>query len=234
MPLSLEAIEDIEKLSLRALHTAFVEFGFDAWDYFHQSTDEPKDIAEDLTREVLDRFSGYRIEQRIFGNVDYRKARYVILPELSQRQALYVDSKAEKSANSATLQMSQFSMSVRQVRGGNNTDMIGIIRPTEEFRGYSYLTTTLLAHYCYQSDRDVPPYHLDCVTLAAVPNGMLQERYNPDQSDTIWIAGRNAPTRGEAFRVRLSFPRLRQKAPWRVQIIKYNPNDNTFLGEWGE
>jgi hypothetical protein len=239
MNLELNEIERIEKLSLRALHTAFMEFGFDAWEYFRQSTDDPKDIAEDLTREILDRFGGYQIEQRIFGNVDYRKARFAILPELSQRQALYVDSKAEKSKNSATLQMSQLSMSVRQVRGGDSMDFWGIIKPIEYFNNHSYLTTTLLAHYYYKSSesgsgRDIPPYHLYLVTLAAIPNGMLQDRYNPDQFDTIWIAGRNAPTRGEAFRVRLSFNRLYQKAAWRVQIINYNANNNTLSGEWRE
>ncbi len=239
MNLDLNEIERIEKLSLRALYTAFIEFGFDAWEYFRQSTDDPKDIAEDLTREILDRFGGYRIEQRILGNVDYRKARYVVLPELSQRQALYVDSKAEKSTSSAALQMSQLSMSVRQVRGGDNTDVPGIIKPVEKFGDHSYLTTTLLAHYCYRSNesgssRDVPPYYLSQVTLAAIPNGRLQDRYNPDQFDTIWIAGRNAPTRGEAFRARLSFNRLQQKATWRVQTIKYNANHNTLSEEWRE
>jgi hypothetical protein len=55
--------------------------------------------------------------------------------------------------------------------------------------------------------------------VAGVPNGFLQEKYNPDYEDTIWIAGRNAPTRGEEFRVRLSFSRLQRKASWRVQKI---------------
>jgi len=239
MNLELDEIERIEKQSLRALHAAFMEFGLDAWEYFRQSTDDPKDIAEDLTREVLDRFGGYRIEQRIFGNVDYRKARYVILPELSQRQALYVDSKAEKSTGSATLQMSQLSMSVRQVRGGDGTDILGSIKPIERFGDQSYLATTLLVHYRYKSSgsgssRDVPPYYLQHVTLAAIPNGLLQDRYNPDQLDTIWIAGRNAPTRGEAFRVRLSFNRLQQRATWRVQTIKYDTGHSIMSGEWRE
>ena len=48
-------IEEIEKQSLRYLYTAAYDFGLDAFDIFHQSSDEPKDIAEDITREMLDR-----------------------------------------------------------------------------------------------------------------------------------------------------------------------------------
>jgi hypothetical protein len=64
---------------------------------------------------------------------------------------------------------------------------------------------------------------LDSITIAALPNGLLQEMYNPTTDDTIWLAGRNAPTLGEAFRVRLSFPRLKAKANWRVQSIPLAP-----------
>lgn len=104
-----DEIEAIERASLRSLWLAARDFSLDAWEYFRQSQDDPKDIAEDITREMLDRLGGFQIQQRIFGNVDYRKARYVIHPDLAVRQALFVDSKAEKSRNSATLQMSQTS-----------------------------------------------------------------------------------------------------------------------------
>ncbi|MCL4871330.1 MAG: SfiI family type II restriction endonuclease [Anaerolineae bacterium] len=69
-------------------------------------------------------------------------------------------------------------------------------------------------------------YSLDrqSMTIAAVPNGMLQEKYNPTPHDTVWIAGRNAPSLGEEFRVRLSFLRLKQKANWRVQKISLQPD----------
>lgn len=56
--LDLEEIESIEKLSLRALYTAAVDFGFDAWEVFHQSSDDPKDVAEDVTRECLTDWEG--------------------------------------------------------------------------------------------------------------------------------------------------------------------------------
>ncbi len=49
------------------------------------------------------------------------------------------------------------------------------------------------------------------------------EKINPN--DTIWLAGRDAPTRNEKFRVRLSFDRLKRKAAWRVQVIPMPPDD---------
>lgn len=222
-----DEIESVERAAIRALAIACDNFARDAWEVFRQSDDDPKDVAEDVTREMLDRLGGYRIDQRIFGNVDYRKASYVILPNMAIRQALLVDSKAEKSANSATLQMSQLSMAVRQVRGGGATDIPGMLSPIQEYGGRQYLTTTLLAHYHYAASpgsdgKDRPPYRLHRITLAAIPNGKLQERYNPDSANTIWIAGRNAPSRGESFRVRLSFNRLRQKATWRVQWFAFD------------
>lgn len=225
--LTADELEDIERLALRALWIAARDFGEDAWEFFRQSSDDPKDIAEDITREMLDRLGSYRIDQRVYGNVDYRQARYLILPQMAVRQALFVDSKAEKQAHSATLQMSQLSMAVRQVCGDELTDIQGALAPIQHYGGYAYLTTTLLVHYCYQASpgndgRDRPPYCLQRITLAAIPSGLLQDRYNPHHGDTIWIAGHNAPSRGEAFRVRLSFNRLRQKAIWRIQTARFD------------
>ncbi|MCX7899628.1 MAG: SfiI family type II restriction endonuclease [Methylocystis sp.] len=236
--LTADEIESIERASLRSLWLAARDFALDAWEYFRQSHDDPKDIAEDVTREMLDRLGGFQIPQRVFGNVDYRKARYVIHPDLAVRQALFVDSKAEKSRSSATLQMSQLSMAVRQYRDEAQTDIPGLLAPIQSYQGHSYLTTTLLAHYHYAAaegndGRDRPPYRLHAITLAAIPNGLLQERYNPDQNDTIWIAGRNSPVRGEAFRVRLSFNRLRMKAAWRVQECLFD-NKGKATMTWRE
>ena len=145
-----DEIEAIEKQSLRCLYTAAFDFGFDASNIFEQSSDDPKDIAEDITREMLDRLGGYQVQQRILGNVDYRKARYIILSEFSVRQALFVDSKAEKSSSSATMQMSQLAFAVRQVRGGEEVEQKGDLSSVSIHGGQSFITTTLLAHYHYQ------------------------------------------------------------------------------------
>ena len=102
--LSNEAIEEVEKLTLRWVFQAVSDFGMEAHEIFLKSPDSVKDIAEDITRELLDRLSGFNVQQRVYGTVDYKKARYVILPEQTIRQALFIDSKAEKENRSATIQ----------------------------------------------------------------------------------------------------------------------------------
>lgn len=230
--LSGDEIEEIEKQSLRALFVAACNLGFDAYEIFRQSSDSPKDIGEDTTREMMDRLGGYQLQQRILGNVDYRKAHYIILPELSLRQALFVDSKAEKASGaSGTLQMSQVSMRVRFMKNHAATDEPGHLKPVSSHGGKAFLTTTLLAHYSYEETET--GFVLKKTTLAAIPNGKLQDIYNPDANDSIWIAGRDAPTRGEDFRVRISFKRLKLRRSWRVQEVSYMPNSRTFAAKWG-
>lgn len=83
-------------------------------------------------------------------------------------------------------------------------------------------------------DQEGTGHLLDEVTLAAVPNGKLQDRYNPNVDDNIWLAGRNAPTLGEDFRVRLSFERLKLRKGWRVQRIRYDTSSNECVGVWDQ
>lgn len=229
--LTRDEIEQIEKQSLRALFVAACNLGSDAYEIFRQSSDHPKDIGEDTTREMMERLGGYQLQQRLLGNVDYRKAHYVILPELSLRQALFVDSKAEKgNGASATLQMSQLSMRVRFLKNNLATDEPGQLKTVSNHGGKQFLTTTLLVHYSYDENRN--GFYLKRTTLAAIPNGILQDIYNPNAQDTIWIAGRDAPSRGEDFRVRISFRRLKLKRGWRVQEVIYLPESGTFSAEW--
>lgn len=219
--LTQDDVERIERVTMRWLFQAVVDFGREPVTIFANSPDAPKDVAEDVTREVLDRLTGYNIQQRVFGNVDYKKARYIVLPDQVVRQALFVDSKAEKSAVNARLQMSEISIRVKQVSQGQPIDMPGKIRPFERFNGEEFLSTTMLVHYHYDKDSS-GHYILHRATLCAIPNGRLQGRYNPTASDTIWLAGPHAPKRGEEFRVRLGFKRLQKKAAWRVQLVMYD------------
>jgi hypothetical protein len=231
--LSLNEIEGIEKLTLRWLFQAVIDFGMEAHEIFLRSPDDVKDVAEDVTRELLDRLPGFNVQQRIFGTVDYKRARYIITSEQITRQALFVDSKAEKTGRTATIQMSQTSMSVRQRRSRLVVDEKGFLPEISEYSGEEYLTTTALVHYKYL-DQEGTGHLLDEVTLAAVPNGKLQDRYNPNVDDNIWLAGRNAPTLGEDFRVRLSFERLKLRKGWRVQRIRYDTSSNECVGVWDQ
>lgn len=219
-------LEEIEKASLRLVTQALYDFRDSAAEIFREESDLVSDIGEDITREALDRLGVSRIDQRLFGKIDYKRARYVFHAEYAIKQALFVDSKAEKTPGqgTATLQTSQLSMTVRQVRQGRQVEVQGKLPPILQVRGEDFLTTTVFVKYNYSFDEASQVNALDSITVAALPNGLLQEAYNPNVDDTIWIAGRNAPTRGEEFRVRLSFARLRRKAAWRVQQIRMAPD----------
>jgi hypothetical protein len=227
-----DQIEQIERLTLRWVFQASIDFGMEAYDIFRHSPDEVKDVAEDVTRELLDRLPGYNIPQRIFGTVDYKRARYVILPDMIVRQALFADSKAEKTNQTATIQMSQTSMIVKQYRFENLINEMGKLPSISLYDGMQYLTTTVFLHFTYVDIDEI--HHLREATLFCLPNGSLQNIYNPDADDTIWLAGRNAPSLGEDFRVRISFARLKAKAFWRVQKIYYSETLNQCQGVWDE
>ncbi|MEW6669154.1 MAG: SfiI family type II restriction endonuclease [Thermodesulfobacteriota bacterium] len=220
---NLDRLEEIEKVSLRLVTQAIHDYRTTALEIFRQESDFVSDIGEDITREALDRLGMSRIDQRLFGKVDYKRACYLFHPDYAIKQALFVDSKAEKLSGqgTATLQVSQFSMAVRQVRFKQNIDVSGRLPQILNLKGESYITTTIFVKYNYDENKSGNMLH--SITVAAVPNGMLQERYNPSPHDTIWIAGRNAPSLGEEFRVRLSFSRLKAKAHWRVQSIPMPP-----------
>lgn len=216
-----ETIEEIEKASSRLVTQALYEFRDEAASIFARERDLAQDIAEDITREALDRLGVSRMDFRLFGKIDYKRARYVFHPGYAVRQALLVDSKAEKEHGTATLQTAQTSMRIRHVRGGLEVDERGELPEIIESGKGNCITTTTFVKYEYQDD---PESRLLGITVVALPSGLLQDRYNPNAQDTIWRAGRNAPSRGEPFRVRLVFDLLRQKARWRVQDIPLYPN----------
>ena len=126
--------------------------------------------------------------------------------------------------------MSQTSMWVRQRRSGNSVNEKGLLPEISEYGGKNYLTTTCLVHFLYRDEADI--YHLKEVKITVIPNGKLQDRYNPTVDDGIWLAGRNAPTLGEDFRVRVSLAKLKEKASWRVQVIHYDEINGECRGQW--
>lgn len=233
---------------MRLVTQALFDFRRDAVAIFAAESDLVADVGEDISREALDRVGVSRIPTRLIGKMDYKRARYVFQPDYSLRQALFVDSKAERDYRTATIQTAQSSMRIRQIRRGQVVDEPVGLPEILEREGTGYLTTTVFVQYYYepvaQADAQAAGDELEnalaqraqqlaepmrnrlqLITIAALPNGMLQDRYNPNATDTIWIAGRNAPTRGEAFRVRLSFEKLEAKASWRVQRIRLRPTD---------
>src|SRR5438309_1422632 len=93
---NLDRIEDIEKASLRLVTQVIFDFRHEAAEIYNREKDLQADFREDITREALDRVGMSRIDRRLFGKIDYKRARYVFHPDYAVRQALFVDSKAEK------------------------------------------------------------------------------------------------------------------------------------------
>ena len=212
-------LEEIEKSSLRLVVQAILDFRDAAKDIFKLEKDLVADIGEDLTREALDRLGVSKIDYRLFGKIDYKRARYLFHPDYAVKQALFVDSKAEKLSGkgTATLQTSQLSMTIKQIRANEIVEVQGKLPCIID----DFISTTIFVKYNYSENEGNNV--LEDITIVALPNGFLQNKYNPNANDTIFIAGRNAPSRGEEFRVRLSFFKLKEKAKWRVQTIKLSP-----------
>lgn len=213
-----EELELLEQTAMTMVVQALKDYQRQAATIFREETDFPQDIAEDVTREALESMGVSRINERLYGKVDVKKAVYVFLPA-AQPVALMVDSKAEKpnGNRTATIQMSQTSMRVRMHRSGQVVDEPGKL-DTVIVRGDRQLyVVTVVVKYVYRETET--SHELERIIVACIPNGMLQDQYNSDASDGIWLAGRNAPTLGEDFRVRVSYKKLRSKASWRVEEL---------------
>ncbi len=218
-----ELLESIEKASTRFVAQALDLFRQESVSIFEHETDLQGDIGEDITTEALDSLGMSRMAQRVFGKMDYKRARYIFEPDYAVRQVLLVDSKAEKSGGVARLQTSQTSMRVRQRRAGLNLDVPGKIPTVAVIKDIPFLTTTIFVKYVYRNR--ARGNALQKIVIACCPNGLLQDYYNPTPSDTIWVGGPNSPKRQEAFRTRLSFERLKRKKGWRVQTISIEPEE---------
>jgi len=217
-----DLVEDIEKTALRMITQAIFDYRKQAQEIFRLEIDNPADIAEDITTEAFLDMGVSRIQRRIYGKVDLKKACYIFLPQGTVKVSLYIDSKAEKGAdNVARVQMSQLSMTVNQIIGGNQITVPGIIPPILKLDLDEYISVTIFVKYIYE---EIGARSLKSIKIISLPNGLLQRKYNPDHQDTIFVVGPNSPKRGEEFRTRLSFKRLIKKSSWRVQHIR--PDDS--------
>ena len=216
--MTLDELEQVERTTLEMVVQALTDYRQQAATIFREETDLPQDIAEDVTREAMEAMGLPGVNHRLYGKVDFKKAIYVFLPK-ARTVALMLDAKAEKpnGDRTATIQMSQTSMRVRMIRAGNIVDEPGLLETVISRDGNAFHVVTVIAKYVYVEHST--SHQLLHVIVACIPNGRLQRRYNPSADDTIWLAGRNAPTRGEDFRVRLNYRRLREKAAWRVREI---------------
>ena len=220
--MELDALERLEKTAMAMVVQAIKDYLPQASTIFREETDLPQDIAEDVTREAIEVMGLPGLRERLYGKVDVKKAIYVFLPE-AQPVALMLDAKAEKpnGNRAATIQMSQTSMTVKMRRSGVDGAEPGGLEQEIRRGDRAFQVVTIIAKYVYKEVGE--SQRLDRVIVACIPNGRLQERYNPTTQDTIWLAGCDAPTLGEDFRVRLSYRHLREKAAWRVEEIALPP-----------
>ncbi|MCY3917396.1 MAG: BglI family type II restriction endonuclease [Chloroflexi bacterium] len=223
--MSPDQLETLEQTSFSMVTQALMDYASQAVDIFKEEVDKPQDIAEDVTREAIELMGLPQIHMRLYGKVDIKKAVYVFLPEAIP-VALMLDAKAEKpsGAGTATIQMSQTSMRVKMWRQNQAIDEAGKLPSFIERDGRNLYVVTVFAKYIY--DVIDGAHVLKRIIAACLPNGLLQDRYNPSENDTIWRVGRNAPTLGEDFRVRISFAELRSKASWRIQDIEFPSTDS--------
>ena len=217
--MSPEQLELLEQTVFSMVTQALIDYAAQAANIFSEEEDQPQDIAEDVTREAVETMGLPQLHMRLYGKVDVKKAVYAFLPQ-AYPVALMLDAKAEKSNgdSTATIQMSQTSMRVRMKRRGQVLDEPGRLSSFIERNNHSLYVVTVIAKYIY--DTFDGSHALKRIMAICLPNGLLQEKYNPDENDTIWRAGRDAPTLGEDFRVRISFTELYRKANWRVQDIQ--------------
>ena len=217
--MNLDELERVEQTAMALVVQAITDYRQQAVTIFREESDLPQDISEDLTREAMDLMGVPGFNERLYGKVDFKKSMYVFMPQ-SWPVALMLDSKAEKSNGdrTATIQMSQTSMRVRMHRGNRNMDEPGGLEQTIVRADRTLYVVTIVAKYIYEDIRG-SGQELKRIIVSCIPNGLLQDRYNPTVEDGIWLAGRNAPTLGEDFRVRLSYQRLAAKAEWRVQEV---------------
>ncbi len=222
--MSPDQMETLEQTSFSMVAQALSDYASQAVSIFREEVDQPQDIAEDVTREAIELMGLPQIHMRLYGKVDIKKAVYVFLPEAIP-VALMLDAKAEKPSGSgtATIQMSQTSMRVKMLRHGRGIDEAGKLPSYIDRDGRSLYVVTVFAKFIYDVVNGA--HTLKRIIAACLPNGLLQDQYNPSENDTIWRVGRNAPTLGEDFRVRISFAELRAKAPWRVQDIQIPVSD---------
>jgi Type II restriction enzyme SfiI len=219
-----DIIENIEKSSARMVCQAVWDFVAVARETFALAKDLAGTVGEDITRDAMETMGVSRIPTaRLIGQIDYKRARYYFDPAYSVRQALFVDSKAEKSDDtSVTIQTAQTSMQIRLVQAGIEVDEPGKLDQVLAVGEDKYLATTIFVKYLYEVLPD-GDNRLMSIFVVSLPNGMLQDHYNPTATDTIWRVGRHSPKRGEDFRVRIAFNRLKSKRSWRVQRIQVHP-----------
>ncbi len=102
-----DQVEHLERTVMSMVVQAFRDYWNEAVTIFQEETDQPQDIAEDITREAINAMGVSGTQDRLYGKVDVNKAVYAFLPH-PVPVALMLDAKAEKpnGNKTAAIQMS--------------------------------------------------------------------------------------------------------------------------------
>ncbi len=101
-------------------------------------------------------------------------------------------------------------MGVRLYRKGIALDERGKLPVIIYRNGRDYRVVTIIAKFVYKEASQ--GHTLLRIIVACIPSKELQSDYNPTANKTVWRVGRDAPTLGEDFRVRLNYVELRKKS----------------------
>ena len=93
--MNLDDLERLEEVTLSMVVQAIIDYKDRAVTIFKEETDKAQDIAEDVTREALDEMHIPKINLRLYGKADVKKAIYVFLPKAIP-VALMLDTKQKK------------------------------------------------------------------------------------------------------------------------------------------
>jgi hypothetical protein len=113
---NLDRLEEIEKTSLRLVTQAIYGYRAMAEEIFQEESDLVADIGEDITREAMDRMGMSKIDQRLFGKVDYKRACY-LFPVFCQQDAALTIVHDDRHRGQDQQIVSDFGAQVVEVRG---------------------------------------------------------------------------------------------------------------------
>lgn len=212
-------LEVLESVVMSMVVQAFKDYWVESVEIFSADTNHPQRIAEDITRDAINAMGLPGIHERLYGKFVLKKAIYAFLPTKAIPVALMLDAKADKSNGNTTapIQIEQTSMRVRLSNSDREQDEQGKSQTIIKGKLNEYQTVTIIAQFCYSEKDD--KRSLDEIIVRCIPNGELQEIYNPDATDTIWLVGDDAPSLGDEFQVKLSYKKLNPKTNWRVAKI---------------
>jgi hypothetical protein len=239
-----EAIELIEKQTLRTLVQAMQEYSKEAKAIFENTPATSKSevivLTEDLVQYAIEVAELYPINKRFAGFIDYKRVRWLPTSFGIFPQVLLVDAKASTENGRETLQQSQLPMDAEFLSNGAEVRLSAGVIPHLELETKSgnpllAITTSAFIHFYYKNipNATTPPYRtLKSIYLLAIPHQRLKQLYNPSPEVGFWGQGKHSSSREEDPRIRVYFAKLRQLSAWRLQELHFTSDTGYTKPIW--